>query len=379
MVYLLWMAAVICLVYMYFGYPLLLYIVSRLVRRPTTQSHIYPRVNILISVHNEADVLPAKLKNTFEIDYPTNLLQVIVVSDASTDGTDEIVRRYGDKRVSLVRIEKRSGKSVSLNEAVRVADGEILLLTDANAMLQKNALKELVKHFADPQVGFVTGWTRYGGKNEQYVHRSAGLYTRFEIALKRMESQISSCVGADGAIFAMRSRLYQPLLDHDINDFVLPLKIVRKGYRGIFEERAICHEPASSTSRQEFWRQVRITNRTLRAIFRLWGTLNPIRYGWFAVQLISHKVLRFLSPYFLVALFLSTVLQVEDNQAYQVLLAIQVLMYVCAAWHAGVQTRIPSHRIIQFLSHFVMVNLAYAGGWIRFLTGSLDSTWERNA
>ncbi len=371
------MVSVLGLFYVYVGYPCLLLLLCRNKKKSVGCLKKYPRVSVLISARNEARVIKSKLQNTLGLEYPEDLLEVLVISDASTDGTDQIVREYGNNRISLVRLEVRRGKSAGLNEAVPIAKGEIIVMTDANAMLEKDALGELIKNFSDPCIGFVTGWTRYGVDGDEQIGGSARLYTRIEGRLKTMESLVSSCVGADGAIFAVRRELYEPLQDEEINDLGLPLRIVGQRYRGVFEAGALCTEEASRNANEEFQRQVRITNRTLHAILKHWKFLNPMSYGWFAVELLSHKLFRFFTPYLLLTLFICNLFLIKEGIVYQIFFGLQGFFYTFAIIGIFFRSDNKLFIFISLCTHFVMTNVAYIGGWIRFITRSPDTVWER--
>ncbi|HEY5599612.1 MAG TPA: hypothetical protein VIK48_02875, partial [Candidatus Manganitrophaceae bacterium] len=224
-------------------------------------------------------------------------------------------------------------------------------------------------------IGFVSGFTKYLSAGGDREGRSIGIYAKMERLTKTLESRIGSCVGADGALFAVRKRLYPPLQEADINDLVIPLIIIKQGYRGKFEEKAFCVERTAGSGKGEFHRQVRITNRTIRAIFNHAELMNPFRHGLFAFQLLSHKMSKFLTPFFMALLLLTNVLLVMEGALYPLLFAGQLLFYFLAAPKAP---KLPSRFAEGFISiagAFVTVNLAILWGWAQYFRGKTYTTW----
>ena len=318
---------VAAVMYVYAGYPLLLLAIRSVngARRPALDAR-EPVVTLIISAFNEQDVIAEKLDNCLEIDYPRDRLEILVVSDASDDRTDEIVSGYHDRGVSLLRMAERGGKTVGLNAAVSRARGDIVVFSDANALYYRQALRMLVRNFACAEVGAVVGESTYVTP-ELESERSEGLYWRYEVAIKRLESDVDSVVGGDGAIYAIRRALYVPMRPDAISDFVNPLQIVKDGHRCIYESGARSYERAASDFQKEFRRKVRIVNRAWRATFRMTELLNPFRHGFFAVELVSHKLLRWLVPFFLAGSLLSNLWLLRSGPVYAVTMAAQALLY----------------------------------------------------
>jgi cellulose synthase/poly-beta-1,6-N-acetylglucosamine synthase-like glycosyltransferase len=300
--------AVALLAYPYLAYPGLLWLLAQVSPRRTTpagQPSDPPSLTLVISAYNESEVIGGKLANSVALDYPSDRLEVLVVSDASDDGTDDIVRDWQarDPRVRLLRQSERLGKTSGLNLALAEAGGELVVFSDANAMYRPDALRKLVRHFADPEVGYVVGAQLYNAGAESEATASEGLYWRLELLLKRLESRFDSVVGGDGAIYAIRRRLFWALQPDDINDFVNPLQIVAEGYRGVFDREATCTEDAAEGFAKEFRRKRRIVNRSWRAVRRYGHRLSPRRQARFLFLLVSHKLIRWFSlPIFAVAL-----------------------------------------------------------------------------
>jgi cellulose synthase/poly-beta-1,6-N-acetylglucosamine synthase-like glycosyltransferase len=375
--------SVFMILYPYALYPALLRFLSLFRRGPARlrpgsgRDSGLPKVSLLISAYNEESVIEEKIINSLSLDYPKDLLEIIVVSDASTDRTDEIVKRYERRGIDLLRAGKRQGKTACLNNAVAQARGQVLVFSDANSLYDGNAVRNLAAGFQDERTGFVSGVTRYSPGGHAGMSQGIGFYSRLEKFTKSMESAFGACIGADGAIFAIRRELYRPLKAADINDLVIPLSVIRQGFKGVLAEHAYCMEAASVEAKSEFNRQVRITARTLRALLNNRDLLNPLRYPFFSFALFSHKCARFLAPFFLLLAAIS---------ALPLLLApgtgLWTLLYfscVCGAllvpgtsrgkhlkWIAG---------LASLLRDFTSVNAAMLVGWLKFMKGETFTTW----
>jgi cellulose synthase/poly-beta-1,6-N-acetylglucosamine synthase-like glycosyltransferase len=366
--------------YAYVGYPALLWLLSRF-RPPvawdgTGPQASPPSVTLIVSAYNEEQVIGQKIENALSLDYPQDLLEVVVVSDGSSDRTCEIVRGFAEKGVVLRHYEGRIGKTACLNRALAMARGSVVVFSDANSAYERGALRALVRPFADLSVGFVTGWTKYGSGEEGSVSGSVGLYSKLELVTKELESHLGSCVGADGAIFAIRKELYQPLRAYDINDLVIPLSINRQGYRGVLQRKAFCFEKDAGSAKGEFQRQVRITNRTLRAIVNYRQLFNPFNFGFLSFALFSHKLCRFLVPGFLIAALLSNLVLVERGGFFLAALIAQGIFYMAAAAATLLsKTGFLSH-MAETARSFVVVNAAIALAWVKYFQGETYTTWS---
>jgi cellulose synthase/poly-beta-1,6-N-acetylglucosamine synthase-like glycosyltransferase len=369
--------------YAYFGYLILLWLIS-LIKTGRTRDNLKEKpspasqmVTLLISAYNEEANIEKKLSNSLDLNYPKNLLEIIVVSDGSTDRTNEIVAGYADKGVNLCHYEGRIGKTACLNKSIPLAKGDIIVFSDANSLYNRDAILSMVRHFEDDRIGFVTGYTEYVLEDCESNLASVGLYAKIEILAKKLESRISSCVGADGAIFAIRKNLYQPLMSYDINDFVIPLNIIRQGYRGVFEEDAYCLEKTARDQRGEFSRQIRITSRTLRALFKYTDLLNPFKYPMFSFELISHKFVKFMVPFLLFIIFvLNSVILSRQGGIYLITFSAQILFYFLGCL-GNLQDNIKFlSKINAHCKTFILVNFAIFLGWLRYIQGETYTTWQ---
>jgi cellulose synthase/poly-beta-1,6-N-acetylglucosamine synthase-like glycosyltransferase len=345
-------------------------------REPGYPDDELPTVSLVISAFNEAGVIDEKLRNSLALDYPQERLEIVLISDCSDDGTDEIAAHYAEHGVVICRQAERRGKSQGLTDHVPNTRGSILVFSDANSMYDPQALRYLVRPFSQSNIGYVVGHQRFYGDEESAAAESEGTYWDFEVRLKMMESLLSSVVGGDGAIFAMRRELFEPLEEHDINDFLIPLKIVLKGLRGVFERRAFCYEHAAPDFEGEFRRKARIVTRSLQAMGKTRATLNPFRTGWFSYQLLLHKVLRWFLPFsLLVALSTAVLLAfLGAGIVYGLTAAAGAVLLLLASLMIWPRAR---RWPLAYLPYFFVVsNVAAATGSIKALTGVRVSTWK---
>ena len=326
---------------------------------------------MLISAYNEAEVIRAKLENTLALDYPSDRLEIVVCSDASDDGTDAIVEEYRSRGVVLHRLPQRLGKTAGLNAAVPQATGEIVVFSDANAMYEPKAVRNLVRNFADPSVGCVTGESRYVAGNAATADRGERAYWTYEIKLKRLESAVGSMVGGDGAVYAIRKDLWQELPETAINDFLNPLQIVAAGWRAIYEPEAICYERTAGELRLEFARRVRIVSRSWRAVFQAPAVLNPFQVGFFALQVVSHKLLRWLSVVYVFLGAFALMSFVATSTPYRLELA--AFAFVIASMYLVAPM---GRRIDAFASYFLVINVASFVGVVRGTFGRVSPIWS---
>ena len=362
--------------YLYFGYPLLLLALARLRPRPVRRGPVRPPVTVLIPVFDEEAAIAAKLDNTLALDYPRERLEVLVVSDGSTDRTAEIARAYGDRGVRLLELPRR-GKAHALNRGAEAARGEILAFTDATALLAPGALIALVEPFADPAVGGVCGNKRVrprGGGDA--TGGGEGLYWRWDQWQKARESEIGSVFAADGALYAVRRALYVPIADPaQADDIAVSARVVLQGRRLLFEPRAEAWEEAPAEGREEFRRKVRVTNHSVRALLNLGRGLWTS--GLYSVELLSHKLFRHLAPFFLVPLVASNLALALAAPAWRLPLALQLAFYgLGAAGFALRRTRAGRARPLAVPYYFCLVNAAALLGVLSILRGDRLVAWS---
>lgn len=357
--------------YVYVGYPLTLRLWPARPLRRTAVSEP-PAVTVVIAAFNERAHIEDTVRNKLAQDYPAGRLDIIVVSDGSVDGTDDIVRGIGDPRVTLLRQEPRQGKTMALNRALEVATGEIIVFSDANSTYQPDTVRRLVAAFDAPEVGYVTGQLYYLERGETAVGSGSGAYMRYENWLRQLESRVGSVVGVNGGVDAVRRHLYAPMRADHLPDFILPLRVVAQGARVIYVPDAVSSEYSLDAQADEYRMRVRVSLRALHALSEMRVLLSP-RFGLFAFQLLVHKWLRYLVALPLLAVLLANVL-LAGTPGYAALLGLQLLCYTLAAvgWASGGRVR---WKPVFVPFYFCLINVAAAVAFIRFLSGERMVLW----
>ena len=362
------------LVYIYVGYPLLVWALARLFGRKPYRAAGIPMVSLLIPARDEAAHIEQKLRNSLALDYPRARLEIVVASDGSTDQTTAVVRRFAREGVRLIEVREHIGKSLLLTRAVPHLRGEIVVFSDASSALEPDALRQMVRCFADSSVGCVCGLYRLKGAGD-VRGQGEGLYWRYETFLKRQESRLHSILGAHGAFYAIRTALFEPLGACAINDdYLIPMRIVARGLRAVYEPQAVAWEQEAASLSGEFGRRRRIAMGNCQQIVILARLLNPLR-GWVAFCFFSHKVLRTLAPLFLLSLLIASAgLAFPWNT---VAVIPQVLFYASAFIGYRCQRR---GRLIRWLApplYFCVGNLAMLAGLLKYCFHSRGLVWER--
>lgn len=368
--------SVAALLYTYAGYPLLVLVISSLRPRPVKRAEFLPKVSLIITAYNEELHLRAKLENTLALDYPPELLEIMVASDCSSDRTDEIAREFKQREVRLVRQSERLGKTAAQNFAVEQASGEIILFSDATSHYQRDVVRMLMPSFADPNVGCVAGRLVYVDPAESHVGRGARSYWSYESFLKNHESRAGSLIGASGCLYAVRRSAYVPLYHEACSDFIIATKMVEQGLRAVYEPLAVCTEETNRQSGREMKMRVRIIAQTFTDLWRHRAMMNPLRTGFYAAQLLSHKVMRYFVPFFLLALLAASAILARGSFAFQILLAMQFLGYGSGvlAWlldRVGVRS-----RLLVLPQYFLLANIASLIAFYKFLRGERYARWE---
>jgi cellulose synthase/poly-beta-1,6-N-acetylglucosamine synthase-like glycosyltransferase len=363
------------ILYVYLGYPLLL--LSGLLgrRKPAPRRSILPSLSILVPAHNEQRMIRAKLQNLLSQDYPADKLQILVGDDGSTDATASIVRDSQHRGVRLVVAETRRGKSAVQNQLVARARGEILVFTDADCLLPQNALRTIVEHFAADNVALVTNCASILNKDETGIVKGEGLYWKYERWLRGEESDRGLLAMASGSLFAMRRLLWTPLDPNVGDDFVLPLRVAKAGFRNVLETRVSAATQLTQNQANSMLRmKMRIISKDLYGLLSNPACLNPFQVGPVAISLWSHKLLRWAVPYFLLGLFISNVF-LARQKLYAFFLAAQLAFYLASAaglLFRGLQSRFP----LSALSSFCVVNFASFLGTLHCITSGRAGQWK---
>jgi cellulose synthase/poly-beta-1,6-N-acetylglucosamine synthase-like glycosyltransferase len=369
------MGATVCLFYVYIGYPALMAVLAALVRRRSNVPGYCPSVSVLIAAYNEEASIHTKITQTLELNYPADKLEILVVSDGSTDRTDEIVRAYRDPRVRLLRTEGRKGKTNGQNEGVKRCRGEIVVFSDATAVYHPEALRYLASHYVDARVGAVSGRYKYFDANGSSPSGLGSIaFWNYENWIKQSQSQVGTLTGCSGCIYSVRKSAYVPLPVEACSDLVEPLNVVKHGYRVAFEPFALAYEETTESTRQEFRMRVRVGTRGMRGVLSVGELLNPGKHPWIAFQLVSHKVMRWLVPLYLLLLFFASGMLIAQP-AFRLLFGLQVGFYLLAA----ASIVIPIHKYSKLLGlplFFCTLNAAAAVSLFEVMRGHKYTTWE---
>ena len=358
------------------GYPLALSIVARVRRRPAgprATDETLPTATLVISAYNEEEVLAKKLDNATSLEYPAGRLEIVVVDDGSSDKTATIARSYADRGVTLHHYAENRGKNLALNDSMPRVNGEIIVFTDANGMYEPDALKELLRPFADPAVGASCGELVYRNFNDNSVAEGYNRFWELDQMQKRLESNCGTLLGANGSIFAVRSKLCRSIPNDVCNDMVQPIWVAAAGHSCVYEGKALSIEAGSSDADDELKRRSRIIGRGIRGIAAVWPDIVRNRAWMIGWELLSRKGLRYLTPFLFLALLIGAGL--ADGWFYDLAFAGQLAIYIAG----GIGFLLPAgtvKRIIAPASYFMVGNLAALQGWAKVMRGSELGKWQ---
>lgn len=368
--------SVAALFYTYIGYPLFVYLVSRLLPKTINRADFAPVVTVLITAYNEERAIRAKLENTWQIDYPKEKLEILVTSDCSNDRTEEIVKEFAARNVKLYRQTERLGKTMAQNAAVEKAAGEIILFSDATTMYERDVLSAMLPNFADETVGCVAGKLIYIDDSRSPVGKGAKSYWNYETFLKESESRACSLIGASGCLYAVRKSAYKAMYAEACSDFLICTILYRQGLRSVYEPNAVCTEETNRRTDKELRMRVRVISQTFTDLWRNRAMLNPFKSGFYAIELISHKVFRYAVPLFLILLFFSSAFLAFSSTVFVVIFGLNILLYLLALFGWLLEKTEKSVRILAMPLYFVLTNLASLIGFYKFLSGKRYAHWE---
>ena len=373
--------------YTFFGYGILLYFlvrIKRVFKKPISlpQTVELSTVSVIIASYNEEDLIEEKINNCISLNYPENKLQLIFITDGSSDRTPDIVRKYS--RIKLLHEDKRLGKMSAIKRAMPFVSGEVTVFTDANTFLNEDALMHLIKHYQNPRIGAVAG------EKKILVNQSAdassageGFYWKYESALKKWDYELYSNVGAAGELFSIRTNLYHPVeTDTIIDDHMIAMRIAEKGYIIAYEPNAYAMETASADSREELKRKIRIAAGGIQSIYRLKKAANPFINPVLTFQYFSHRVLRWtVTPWLMILLFILNLMiciRYPDLQIYTILFVFQLFFYsaALAGWFLESKKIKVKAAFIPF--YFSMMNYAVIAGTFRYFKGAQSAAWEKS-
>jgi len=368
------------IIYCYFGYPILISLVGKCTQRQTQHGTNEPTVSIVLSIWNEEDVIKKKIENLLSLDYPLEKVEILIGSDGSTDRTEDIIKQFSDFRIQLFDSSQRRGKMTTINQLVQKAKNEIIVFTDARQMFEGDALKMLVSNFSDPKIGCVSGELIFS-KKEGGTAQGINLYWNYEKWIRHNESDVYSMLGATGAIYAIRRKLFTNIpAGIVLDDMFVPIKIIQKGFRAIFDPSAKATDEVSDSPREEHRRKARTLfgNYQIFWIFR--EMFNPFKSP-IALQLFSHKLLRVLIPFFMVALFFIN-WGLFNVSFFAILFYLQIAFYGMAV--IGGLARHSKYGILKIISKtcyvpyvFCLLNFSALAGFFRFTFARQDIMWEK--
>lgn len=372
--------------YTFLGYGIVLYVLVRIrrmfkgKRAAPGLDQDFPTLTLVIAAYNEESIIEEKIDNTLQLSYPADKLKLVFVTDGSTDRTPDLVAGY--TQIKLMHTSVRSGKILAMHRAMDEVDTEVVVFTDANTFLNKDALLLIARHYADPKVGAVSGEKRVMQDAMSDATAGEGFYWKYESTLKKWDSELYSVVGAAGELFSVRRSLYRPVeKDTILDDFMISMLIAEKGYRIVYEPDAYASELSSENIKEELKRKVRIAAGGIQSIMRLKKLLNPFNDPLLSFQYLSHRVLRWtVTPFLMIlALLLNIVIVVRGGGVlYQLLLAGQVAFYSLAAAGWILERRKIKVKALFVPYYFCMMNYAVLAGIRRYLRGAQSAAWEKS-
>lgn len=377
--------------YAYIGYGILLYILIKikrlfkLGRKKIFDPNYEPEVTLFVAAYNEKDYVDAKVKNSFELEYPREKVRQVWVTDGSDDGTPEMLKKYADKGVEVYHEDARGGKIGAMNRGIAFVKSPIVIFSDGNTMLGKESIRRIVNMFSDPKVGCVSGEKRIFQKDKDTAAGTEGIYWKYESLLKKWDAELYSVVGAAGELFAIRTELFEQVeKDTLLDDMIISLRVAMKGYTIQYDPEAYAIETASANVKEELKRKIRISAGGLQSILRLKSLLNIFKHGWLSFQFISHRMLRWtLAPLSLpILLVFNTIITFQSgffnfNNLFTWLFWGQVIFYVTAMLGWYLENKKIKVKIFFIPYYFFIMNLSVFLGFKRFLKGQQSVNWER--
>ncbi len=361
----------------YFIFPIVIAILGKIFKLRLNRADITPFVSVIISAYNEEKNIEQKIKNTLALDYPKDRIEILIGSDGSSDNTAAIVERCAGQEISFFDYKVNRGKTSVQNNLVKEAKGEILIFTDAASFLPINALKNMVRNFADNRVGCVAGRLKFVSKEVNITTQSQGIYWRYEVKIREMESQLGRLIGVDGPLYAVRRDYYIPLRPNIISDLMTPLLVLKQGKMVILEPDALVEEEPTQKGSQEFNTRRRITLRGLVGIFSHPEVINPLKHPFLSMQIFSHKILRwFVGPLVIINTIAFCALLFYSNSLIKMLAPLYILFFLAAAlgWYCDKLSRKVKFLTVPY--YFCLVNFAATCGIIDFFRKKQAVTWE---
>jgi cellulose synthase/poly-beta-1,6-N-acetylglucosamine synthase-like glycosyltransferase len=371
------------ILYTYLGYFFVILVLGQLRNLKVAKSNDFdslPSVTLMIAAYNEEKNIHEKILNSLKLDYPKELLEILVVSDASSDDTDIITKSFADQGVKLIRIEGRLGKTEARNQAIKLVKSDITLFSDATTDYNSNVIKSLVSNFNDPKVGMAIGHLKYSNSSNTQMGVGQKLYWEYETLIKQAQTKFGTLTGSIGCITAFRTKHYTALPSNIIEDFTEPLMFIQKGLRVVFEKDAVCYEDATDKSSNEWSMRVRVIRGGITGLIYAKSVLNPFKNPAASFQLISHKVLRWLVPIFGIILLISSSISVVCNDStsdlIKIIFGLQLIFYTTSLVSFILEKLKIQNELLAIPLYFAVVNLASLVAIFKVITSKLEATWE---
>lgn len=368
----LWLS-VFCVFWVYIGYLVVLKLLTLCFTRKTLKAPFFPEISLIVTAYNEEKRIEEKINNCISLNYPKDKLEIIIVSDGSNDKTVDIIKSFNGKNIKLLALPSRNGKHYSQGKGVHISNGDILVFSDATTLLDHNALNIIARNFSDLKIGCVSGLDKIISNKAEVPGES--IYVKYEMILRSYESQLNSLVGVSGSFFAVRKELCEEWISDMSNDFYLPIVAHMKGYRTVLENEAIGYYEVLDEPGKEFSRKVRTIVHGMQVLAKFREILNIKKYGFYSIQMLSHKLLRWMVPFNLIAMFILNLYLYNEKAIYHILLYAQCLLYAMAFVTALIN-RLKKYKVFRIPFFFVMVNCSILVAWYYFLMGEGFIIWE---
>ncbi len=372
--------SVLFIAFVYAGYGVVIWLANKILGSKNSRNQVVdqlPEIAILIAAYNEEDIIKEKLSNTLGLNYPKEKLKIYVISDGSTDETNRIVKSYSS--VNLLFEQSRKGKTAAINRAMSYINEEITVFTDANVMLNADALLEIVKHYANEKTGGVSGEKRVIAASDASAAATEGLYWKYESFLKNEDAKLNSLVGAAGELFSIRTALFEPLQEDTLlDDFMISMSILRKGFKIAYEPGAFASENPSLNIKEEYKRKVRISAGGLQSVLRLLSFINPVKYGLLSFQYFFHRFSRWIiTPILIPLAFIANACIATQSEFYAAMLLAQITFHVAAILGYYFEHKNIRIKILFIAYYFNFMHYCIVAGWIKYLTGNQQTAWQK--
>jgi cellulose synthase/poly-beta-1,6-N-acetylglucosamine synthase-like glycosyltransferase len=372
--------SVLTLSYIYIFYGISIWLFNKFFRKKVNfdlENYDWPEVAFLIAAYNEEDVIREKLLNTLALNYPAEKLFIHVISDGSNDQTNTIIREF--KEVKLHWLPERKGKIAAINRVLPLVSQPISIFSDANVMVNPEAVREMVKHYCIPVVGGVSGEKRVETLNGENASSTEGLYWKYESFLKKEDARLSTLVGAAGELFSIRTKLFVPVTkDTLLDDFMISMNIIEQGYKIAYEPKAYASESPSLNMAEEYKRKVRIGAGGLQSVLRLGHFLNPFLYGIVTFQYFVHRFSRWIiAPLLIPFVFISNAYLSQESEFYLLMFFAQLLFHLTALLGWFFERQNTRYKLLYIPFYFNFMHYCIVVGWVKYISGKQKVTWQK--